>query len=476
MTISWYKILSPLALCMLFGVSGASPAGANVEDEEGPTVVTAHEAFALLPAELIAAPTVIQAESSSDLRYLLVVRQERPMTPMALQAVAEGARLPPFTETALVLWDSLSHESREIWRGPASVGTISRVEWMPGSAAALVKIQSVRRMDMSIPGPAQASAILRVDAASAKVELLAAGSNSTEGLDWTMNPTQPLAVLVKVESAPTAGGRETSETFSGVGAAGPLGPPAVLPRGMDAAPHWAEDGSLVLSTKTSVPNAPDVDATYTLDLPTGKMRSRKPLDKTEAESVMHPAVPPSAADLVDMLPVTLQTTKGRVNDAEGAGNVDMLWLQATDVKPATRILVSLNATRSYILPQCQGIVYTVNGAVWVTPVVRMNRAQYAKAWRYAQMRITTNNAKQLDLALMAWTQDYDEKYPPPDDIKAKLMPYIKDEGVINGFVYTYPGGNLADIEQPSATVLGYVTGPGGQATLYADGHVRWHND
>jgi hypothetical protein len=43
-------------------------------------------------------------------------------------------------------------------------------------------------------------------------------------------------------------------------------------------------------------------------------------------------------------------------------------------------------------------------------------------------------------------------------------------------VYTFGGGSLASIDAPAETIIGYVTGPGGRAAIYADGHVKWQND
>jgi prepilin-type processing-associated H-X9-DG protein len=45
--------------------------------------------------------------------------------------------------------------------------------------------------------------------------------------------------------------------------------------------------------------------------------------------------------------------------------------------------------------------------------------------------------------------------------------------MVNQFVYTFWGGNLAEIKEPSKEVMGYVPGPGGRAVTYLDGHVKW---
>ena len=60
-------------------------------------------------------------------------------------------------------------------------------------------------------------------------------------------------------------------------------------------------------------------------------------------------------------------------------------------------------------------------------------------------------------------------------------PYLKNPSVFenpgtgdNGFVYSYGGPTgLAQITSPATTQLGYVSGPGGRAIIWADGHVTW---
>ena len=48
--------------------------------------------------------------------------------------------------------------------------------------------------------------------------------------------------------------------------------------------------------------------------------------------------------------------------------------------------------------------------------------------------------------------------------------------LFNGFVYTYGGGALKDIDSPTTTETGYVNGPNGKAVIYADGHVKWRRN
>ena len=82
----------------------------------------------------------------------------------------------------------------------------------------------------------------------------------------------------------------------------------------------------------------------------------------------------------------------------------------------------------------------------------------------------------MGLAVLMYTQDYDEVYPTGDDFANKLNPYAKDESIFQDFTYNQPATALKDVSAPADTMMGYVPGPGGRAIVYADGHVKWKPD
>jgi hypothetical protein len=87
-----------------------------------------------------------------------------------------------------------------------------------------------------------------------------------------------------------------------------------------------------------------------------------------------------------------------------------------------------------------------------------------------------SKGKQLGLAAAMYAADYNENLPGPDGITDKLFPYLKNGDMFNGFVWTFGGGPLSGIDKPAETETGYVTGPGGRAVIFADGHVTWRPD
>jgi prepilin-type processing-associated H-X9-DG protein len=120
----------------------------------------------------------------------------------------------------------------------------------------------------------------------------------------------------------------------------------------------------------------------------------------------------------------------------------------------------------------------------VVPVTRMPREPWLTQVRAAQREEVVSNARQIGTALMMYVQDYDETFPPAGSgVADQLGPYVRNREVFNspgqdspGFVYVYNSNTVANIKEPASTVVGYLPGPGGRATLYADGHVRWLSD
>ena len=102
-------------------------------------------------------------------------------------------------------------------------------------------------------------------------------------------------------------------------------------------------------------------------------------------------------------------------------------------------------------------------------MIRITAAQYAEVQKAAAIQ----NAKQVGLGILMYTQDYDEMFPPETDFAQNLGPYLKNDSVFQGFSYTRPGVNMAAISEAAQTVMGYVAAPGGRAVLFTDGHVVW---
>jgi prepilin-type processing-associated H-X9-DG protein len=142
------------------------------------------------------------------------------------------------------------------------------------------------------------------------------------------------------------------------------------------------------------------------------------------------------------------------------------------------------AHSSLLLPDASAVLYRSGDVLFAVPLRRYPKAAFLDARRQAQQAAAMSNAKQIGMALMMYTQDYDQTYPAANpDIGQQIAPYLRDTDLLNllnspvtgapGFVYTYAGGPLSSVTDPASTQLGYMAGPGGRAVIFADGHVEW---
>lgn len=120
------------------------------------------------------------------------------------------------------------------------------------------------------------------------------------------------------------------------------------------------------------------------------------------------------------------------------------------------------------------VLFIDSNTLFVRPLVAAPPEMLNQAKRAADQTTLVSNAKQCALGILLYANDYDDTLPPPGDFQKSVEPYIKNNAIMDGFVYTYNGPrNMADIKNPAETVLGYIEGPGGRAVAYADGHVKW---
>lgn len=121
------------------------------------------------------------------------------------------------------------------------------------------------------------------------------------------------------------------------------------------------------------------------------------------------------------------------------------------------------------------LAYTIDNVLVVRDLVPAPIELIRQAKEAAERAQTMSNAKQVGLAMIMFAADNDDEIPGGLSTD-QLIPYIKNADMMNGFVFSWGGGNVSKIENPAETELGYVTGQGGRAIIYADGHVKWKAD
>ncbi|HEU4752722.1 MAG TPA: hypothetical protein VFU47_06405 [Armatimonadota bacterium] len=426
-------------------------------------VLTGKDAVLLNLPELVSAAQVEQAEWSPNGQYVLAARQFG-----RLPAVVTA---PPTVQTSLVLWDRERSRARELWKSAGPEPASARIAWLPGSSTAVVQVTEnllVKRPDNPEPQRQRQGSLLRLDARRGVLQPLGV---LPEGTRMTVCPRRPLALLFGGEDRALRIVRADGAVRAVPLALGELNVLDV---------YWLADGvtACIAGIEPPAEGKKGVHQRWlSFDPATGRAAL---LAETGADGRVTPEIHRRVAAFEEpapALPVRLRQTDA-VLKADGTSQiVRPLWLEATEPSEEPRVLVAAQSEWGKLSPEGDAVLYSSGGAAWVVAFARTPREVYLAARNAARRAVVVSNMKQAALAVMMWSQDYDGNLPQAgQDVVGLLEPYTKTRAIFDGFIYTYSGGPLSSIQEPSKTLLGYATGPGGRANAFADGHVEWEAD
>jgi hypothetical protein len=184
-------------------------------------------------------------------------------------------------------------------------------------------------------------------------------------------------------------------------------------------------------------------------------------------------------------PLDVTTVPGRAVPAGAAGATVLLrptgdpLLRAAEDDPdhgaELSALVAYGPVSMTTLAQNgSAVAFTMGPAVFVRAIDKLDAETGRKILHAIEITETMVRAKQIALAIQMWATDHDDRLPPPDGWAEGLIPYIRDSSLLSGFMWTHTGAQeLASIERPSETEIGYLPGRGGRASVRTDGSVRW---
>jgi hypothetical protein len=247
----------------------------------------------------------------------------------------------------------------------------------------------------------------------------------------------------------------------------PEGPavPLRLPTGVLQHVQWLQDGRRAVLGWAGTPDADGKfkrEKAIVVDAATGA------ISQVEAKSVRPWQTPAPEA--------RLRVVRGEaaLRDGERTARLTPLWLESVIRTEQPRALLSAFAEKAALSPRADSVLYTDDRGAWVLRPLSIPKEAYFAAGAAAQRAVTLSHGKQLGTALHMYAQDNAERLPGADEpVNSLISPYLKNDALFEGFVYTFGGGPLSSIEKPAEQVLGHVMGPGGRAMIYADGHVRW---
>ncbi len=158
---------------------------------------------------------------------------------------------------------------------------------------------------------------------------------------------------------------------------------------------------------------------------------------------------------------------------------DATFVQLANLSPElktdlpTKGRLGLSNCSPIFSPDESYVVYQDSGALLLREIKPVDSDLVRKMVLDAQKARAISNAKQAALAMIMYASDNDDVLPGAEGWDAKVGPYARNKDLLKDFNYTFKGGNVADIESPATTELGFVLGPGGRAVAYTDGHVKW---
>lgn len=163
--------------------------------------------------------------------------------------------------------------------------------------------------------------------------------------------------------------------------------------------------------------------------------------------------------------------------SQGGTKIESLWIKSDQDAEKSEALVSADSSyeNASIAPTGDAILYVSRGVAMTRRIVHLDKVLYLQMRDAAQRTEAIMNAKRFALALLMYSADNDDVAPRPGD-RDRILPYLKDRSILDQFVYTFPGGSLEGLKNPSEVEIGYMEGPGGRAIAYADGHVKWRKD
>lgn len=424
-------------------------------------VLTEDSAYILSPVELIAGPTVISKSISPDGKSVLLVRSiSHPGVENLPSAATPQPPLPPESKE-VICWDARSHRSTIVWKSTLPQTDIELVGMMAKTDSFYFIVNETALPDSKAPQdpPKSAHRLMRVTSRMSRPqEVILPESDFYLGVE--LSPTQPFGVITLQTANPDSEKNVFHNYLFDV--SGRFENRIQTPPERFGGVIWSEDGNLAIRLRNPIPPV----EFYSVD------------SRTSALTLLASPPKPYNPSLALAKKLPIQVVEKRVT-LEDIGlrreAASVLYLESYFKSKQSKALISADGADPTLVPSGLGVLYLSKGAEWFQPLLKMNLADYLIMKKKADRIRAISNARQLGLGVIMYSQDNGEKLPTPEGVNEKIAPYLKN-GDFDGFNYTYAGGSLADIKNPSTTALGYVDGEGGRAVIYGDGHVKWEDN
>ena len=413
------------------------------------------DAFLMMPPETVCGGEVRTLVWTGDGGYLVVGRDAQNVTAADVASFGAGvkptpedmARMQPRTE--LLVWSLKTHKLRTVLTGSATLAVdLYSVQVLPGSDRVILSLtETVASSNRDAPRQVSEYAMLSARDGSL-TRLDGFGGVDATQVRVELAPNAPLGVLETFEADKPAW---SVRLF---GPAGPTGTPFTVPA--KSYVGYNEAGSLGYVVRAQE-NGKRTIKWQTLDPRTGSPGAAVPFVPRESPK-----------------PETLVSVETSVGTDVSAPTI---LLNVVGGKAGESGIVTTDGDKPLVSPKLDAIAYVGQGSAMVRTMARVPRAAFEDARRAAQRTAALSQAKQVGIAFIMYASDMDDVLPGQSaDYRTAVGPYMKNDKLFDGFTYTFGGGNMADVEKPAETEMGYVAGPGGRAVIYVDGHAKWVPD
>jgi len=424
-------------------------------------------AYLILQPEYICGPTVKEVIWSQDGQRLAILREFVEVKPSVIADLVTGAgedRTPNEPETQILTWNTVTRTTTTLMKFSHSQGEILSMDWIAGSSSLAIQAQFVDPADTT--SRHTSILILNGKGETLTVEQVEPGRTC----EILPSPVKPVVALLERPSSnegPPGSIQQAvpanTETIRFFGTGGNLSQPTKLP-GRSFGLQWSNGGlPYVKSFEVQEGDKKEKRVWYLVN--------RETLKLEPSETSPFPRIQDSAqAD---------EELEVQALSAKLAGNklgiyVPTVVISPPQAKDAELTVITTDGDEAKLSPKSNGVSYQSQGSLMVREMVKVPLEAYRRAREAALKERLINQAKQVGFALMMYCNDWDDNMlSNSGNWQEQLLPYLRNQSLMDGFTYTFAGGNSANIPDPANTAVGYIEGPGGRAVAYADGHVRW---
>ncbi|HJP82702.1 MAG TPA: hypothetical protein VJ835_04280 [Fimbriimonadaceae bacterium] len=414
---------------------------------------TKTKAYVLGTPVSVAAGTVSQMQWSSDGKFLMVASVDLKVG-NNIEALFNNRQMPQVIPDGMLSIYSVAKQSfTTVWKSPMDRKQVRGFQWIPNSPFAVaIVFEPIFDPQTKTFASGRFSSVL-INSAGRISTLYQAGEDETLSLQGDVGA---FGAIIR-----SAGTPDSRFTLTLVGRDGRIA--GRIPGNSLGYIYWDKAARQIYSVETTLKDNKPVQQWYALDFANGR---RTPVAARRFE-----APDPESAEFDLQLGSTLSRQSDSSAELKGA------WLVAAEKGPRNSAMVAADAEVAELSPTLDSVSYTTKGMAMVRPLISIPKELALKAMEAAERTKILSDAKQVALGLIMYSSDHDDTLPGNGGDWASLIsPYLRNNTLMDGFVYTFAGGNLADVKDPAKTEIGYKSGPGGRAVAYADGHVRWIPD